>query len=178
MNMIKTVGVLVLLSFVGLELACANGTYYLVRHAEKQVDGTPNPSLSEQGRVRANFLAQHLSLAGITKIYSTDYRRTRQTAEPLAELLGITVASYNPEKLDDFANLLKTQTGQILIVGHSNTTPILASLLSGKTVAAIEDDEYDNLYQIMMVHQQVRLTRFKLFPIDTAQVEHRPRVSD
>jgi len=65
----------------------ADGTFYLLRHAEKQKDGTKNPHLSERGQLRAAYLAQQLSSANITKIYSTNYHRTRETVTPLSELL-------------------------------------------------------------------------------------------
>lgn len=168
MKMIKNIVLLILLNSLGVSLAYADGTFYLVRHAEKQVDGTKDPHLTEQGQKRAEYLAQQLSLANITNIYSTDYHRTQETAKPLSDLLGVSVALYDPRNLEEFAETLKSKTGQIVIVGHSNTTPKLATLLSGEKVDDIDESEYENLYQIILIDQKATLTRFKIFPIDSA----------
>ena len=87
------------------------------------------------------------------------------TAAPLATKLGLTVTPYNPSELKDFAEALKKQEGTILIVGHSNTTPPLVTLLSGQATDPIDDSEYDNLYQIVRVGEQAKVTRFRIFPI-------------
>ncbi|MGC1507003.1 histidine phosphatase family protein [Ketobacter sp.] len=140
-------------------------TYYLVRHAEKQSDGTKNPHLTEQGHQRARYLAQHLSQANISQIYSTDYHRTQETAKPLADLLGLDIESYDPSHLVAFAKSLKEKTGRILIVGHSNTTPNLTSLLSGKEIDTMNETEYDNLYQVVSIDGVNEVTRLKIQPI-------------
>ncbi len=156
----------ILLGMLAANIALADATYYLVRHAEKQKDGTDNPHLTEQGHERAKRLAQQLELAGIDKIYSSDYHRTIETARPLAEQLGLKIQSYNPGKLKEFAQALTKESGRILIVGHSNTTPPLATLLSGQEMPEIDDSEYTNLYQIVVVDGKANLTRFRIFPID------------
>jgi broad specificity phosphatase PhoE len=166
MKMVKNVCLLILLSALCMSVAYADGTFYLVRHAEKQNDGTKDPHLTDQGQKRAGYLAQQLSLANITKIYSTNYHRTQETAKPLSDLLGISVEPYNPGKLEEFAETLKAETGNIVIVGHSNTTPNLAAFLSGEDVAGIDESEYENLYQIVLLGGKTKLTRFKIFPID------------
>ncbi|MFQ3247592.1 MAG: broad specificity phosphatase PhoE [Arenicella sp.] len=167
MKMVKNIFLLILLSALGLSLANADSTFYLVRHAEKQDDGTKDPHLSDQGQKRAEYLAQQLSLANITKIYSTEYHRTQETAKPLSDLLGVSVEPYNPENLEEFAETLKTETGSIVIVGHSNTTPSLAALLSGEEVDDMDESEYENLYQVVLIDGKTQLNRFKIFPIAT-----------
>ena len=92
---------------------------YLVRHAEKADDGTKDPVLTDAGQQRAKNLAVILSAAGIKKVYATDYQRTQLTAKPLADRLGITVTSYNPSDLTDFAEELKMQTDNVLVVGRT-----------------------------------------------------------
>ncbi len=122
---------------------------YLVRHAEK-VDASADPDLSASGRVRSDVLAHVLADAGLTGIYSTDFKRTRQTAAPTAEALHLPIASYNPRDLTGFAAQVKTQPGRFLIVGHSNTTPALVRALGGDPVRPIPDIEYDRLYLIVI----------------------------
>ncbi len=149
----------------------ADGTYYLVRHAEKQKDPANNPALTKQGKQRAQFLAQQLSLANITKIYSTDTKRTRATAKPLADMLGLEIEIYDARQLKEFSETLKRETGQILIVGHSNTTPPLAELLSGSAVDSIDESEYENLYQVVLIDGKARLSRFRIFPTEGTALE-------
>ncbi|MCG8457650.1 MAG: histidine phosphatase family protein, partial [Holophagales bacterium] len=67
------------------------GTYFLVRHAEKERDGTRDPALTEEGQRRARKLVHALGSAGLQAIYATPWRRTRATAEPLAQALGLEV---------------------------------------------------------------------------------------
>ena len=124
---------------------------YLVRHAEKLDDTTTkDPALSEEGEVRAMELARMLADAGITHVWSTDLKRTRLTAKPLAERSGITVSTYDPGKLDQLAIRLKTTPGRHLVVGHSNTTPDVVKHLGGEPGPAISDTEYDRFYVVLL----------------------------
>jgi probable phosphoglycerate mutase len=54
------------------------------------VDGHADPELSENGREQAERLAERLAKQPIDALYVTSLRRTAQTAEPLAERLGLT----------------------------------------------------------------------------------------
>ena len=119
---------------------------YLVRHAEK-VTTVRDGDLTEQGQQRAQNVAHMLKSAGINAIYSTDYKRTQQTAAPLAQSLNLKVQSYNPRELKVFAENLKQQSGVIMVVGHSNTTPYLVRLLGGEAKDMTEK-EYTRLYQL------------------------------
>ena len=160
--------ILILIILIGLmaaSTAYADATFYLVRHAEKVSDGSKDPHLSELGHTRAFKLAQQLSEANISKIYSTDYKRTQETAKPLADILGLSVESYDPRQLEEFAETLKKETGNILIVGHSNTTPALTYLLSGAPIDNIDDSEYENLYEVVLINGKARLNRLKIFPM-------------
>ncbi len=143
----------------------AESDIYLVRHAEKQADGTKNPHLTKQGSHRAELLAEQLQDKGITAIYSTDYHRTQQTAKPLAKKLGIDVSIYDPRKLQEFANRLKTSKANILVVGHSNTTPALSYYLGGDTFGDIDESEYDRLYHLQINGGQVKSTLLRSQPI-------------
>lgn len=151
MNMTRyLIGLIVALACV----ACSSqdpapdATYYLVRHAEKTMD-KPDPGLTLEGTQRARDLAVRLKEAKVTKIYSSDYVRTRDTAAPLADATGVTVTLYDPRELSAFAKQLLNERGQIVVVGHSNTTPQLAELLNvdgGEPI--VEATEYNRLYVI------------------------------
>ncbi len=136
------------LIFTMAKVAFAENTIYLIRHAEKQSDGTSNPGLTPLGELRAKNIAQFLVDKKVTHIFSTDYQRTLQTAQPSASLLNISIEKYEPAKMAEFSAKLKSLKGNSLVVGHSNTTPYLAYLLGGETFGSIDESEFDRLYQI------------------------------
>ncbi len=133
----------------------ATTTIIFVRHAEKEAAPAEDPELSEAGRRRVTELTRQLVeadvVAGIDAIYSTPYKRTLQTAEPLAETLNLPIHRYDPSDNEAvLERILKNHKGKIiLVVGHSNTIPgLIADLGASKKVPPIDDDEYDNLYVI------------------------------
>ena len=128
--------------------AALDNVVVLVRHAEK-LDDSRDAELSETGRARAEVLAALLKDMKIDTIYSSDYIRTRDTARPLAEALGLELEPYNPGDLEALATKLRAAEGRILIVGHSNTTPRLVGLIGGEPGTDIADDEYDRLYIVV-----------------------------
>ena len=145
MNCRPAVTFLALTLLIPLSLPAAD--IYLVRHAEKVQDDSEDPDLTQTGRQRAANLAVVLKSAGIEKIYSSDYKRTRETAAPLAEGLGLEVGIYDPKALESFAERLMALEVNALVVGHSNTTPELAELMGGDGgTPIVEDWEYDRLY--------------------------------
>jgi len=156
----KSIFIIVSLLIVMPTWAQDSFSIYLVRHAEKQSE-LKNPSLTACGLVRANQLAHTLSKAKITSVYSTSYQRTRQTAQALADLTGLAVKNYNPSNLEQLAVQLQQNKENTLIVGHSNTTPALAELLSGQKVDPLTEDDYQFLYQIQFVGKKTILTLFK-----------------
>jgi broad specificity phosphatase PhoE len=133
---------------------------YLVRHAEKAdnpVDKA-DPSLSPCGKLRAESLAVILADAGLRKVYSTPYERTLATARPSSKALGLEIETYDPQKLETFAQLLLDKGQDALVVGHSNTTPVLAGLLAGMNLEAFEEHIYDRLYQVIVFAEQTKMT--------------------
>ena len=137
-----------------------NFSIYLVRHAEKQIQGD-NPNLTPCGRFRAKQLVTLLEHTNIHNIYSTSYQRTMQTARPLANKNNLSIKHYNPKHLAEFALRIKQQKHNSLIVGHSNTTPILVELLTGKKVSKIAENNYQMLYQIQFSKKEIFLTVLK-----------------
>ncbi len=128
--------------------AQAADTIWLVRHAEQTDPEAGDPALTEAGEVMAARLAAMLVDSGIEAVYSTDYRRTRATAAPLAGKLGLEVTLYDPEALELLAGQLRSAAGPCLVVGHSNTTPRLVELLGGDPAGAIGHKEFDRLYLV------------------------------
>lgn len=126
---------------------------YLVRHAERADDGTNDPPLSPKGLERVEALRHLLADAELTHVHTTDLRRTRQTAEPLARDHGTRLAVYDPFDLPGFAESLKITPGRHLVSGHSNTTPALAAELGGdpgEGMGTMSEGEYDKVYLVIL----------------------------
>ena len=121
---------------------------YLVRHGEKAPEGK-DPELAPQGRQRAQNIATMLGKAGVAHIFSTDTSRTRQTAQPLAQQNGLQVQLYDPRAPRELVAKVKSLTGAVLVVGHSNTLPELVRLFGGQPGADVADNEYDRVYQLI-----------------------------
>ncbi len=150
---------ILLLSFVFVLIACERAekslspesitTIYLIRHAEKDRSDKEdkNPELTEEGKRRAERWAQVLGLSKIDAVYSTNYQRTLQTAAPTATRNGIEIQTYEPNNLDIDSLAALHQGERILIVGHSNTTPMLVNRALGEErFEWIEDTVNGNLF--------------------------------
>ncbi len=131
----------------------ATTTMIFVRHAERALEPADNPGLNADGQRRVSELTRQLVdadvVAGIDAIYSTPFRRTLETAQPLATALGLDINQYDPADNEAvLAEILKRHKGKIiLIVGHSDTVPtLIADLGASKKVPAIAHSEYDNIY--------------------------------
>jgi len=140
--------------------AAENYSIYLVRHAEK-LPNSKNPALTECGKARAKQLASMLLKANITAIYSTSYQRTMQTAQPLANLQKMAIKNYSPKHLQQFSLLLKQKNENALVVGHSNTTPMLVEFLAKQEVSPLTEQDYQYLYQVQYSNGQPLLTIFQ-----------------
>lgn len=130
-------------------------TIYLIRHAEK-AEATGDPDLSEAGKARANRWAEWLADKDITAIYSTPYKRTQQTAQPLAQKLNQQVITYNPAEADLKAMAAKHEGQSIIIVGHSNTIPMYVNKLIGENkYPDIDEAEFGNIFIITLENGRV-----------------------
>ena len=132
-----------------IENSSETTTYYFIRHAEKDRSdaNNKNPNLIQKGIFRAAKWSYVLEHVKFDAVYSTDYNRTKQTAQPTAEKNNVEITIYNPKELnsDDF---IKNTKGKIvLVVGHSNTTPMFANAVIGEEkYESIDDSNNANLY--------------------------------
>ena len=131
----------------------ATTTVIFVRHAEKAAMPADNPGLSAAGQRRAAELKRQLVdadvVAGVDAVYSTPFRRTEETARPIADALDLPLSSYDAADTEAIMeNIVKVHKGKvILVVGHSNTLPaLMGNMGASKRVPAIAEDEYDNIY--------------------------------
>jgi phosphohistidine phosphatase SixA len=124
-------------------------TYYLIRHAEKDRSdkSNRNPKLTEAGLQRAEKWAKTLKDIKFDAVYSTDYNRTKETATPTAKANNLELKFYDPRDMKMAQFMKKTKGKTVLIVGHSNTTPMFTNgLLGEKKYDMIADDNNSNLY--------------------------------
>jgi broad specificity phosphatase PhoE len=124
-----------------------NNSYslYLVRHAEKFADGRQDPGLTKYGIGRSERLAYLLKDRNIEDVWSSDYKRTRETTEPLLATLDLKLKIYDARDLGALVENLMSRRNNALIVGHSNTTPDLARILCQCDIADMEETEHDRL---------------------------------
>ena len=140
---------------------------YLVRHAEKDLEGgdARDPGLLPCGIRRAQHLADMLAGIELGAVYSTDFRRTRLTAEPSLGSRQLTLQLYDPRDLDELAQRLLSRQEDALVVGHSNTTSVLAGKLAGLELGELGEHEYDRLYQVVISPGAVKLQLlYQAFP--------------
>lgn len=133
----------------------------LVRHAEKADAPADDPPLTPEGVRRAKRLSEIAGQAGVNVVYSTQVRRTRDTAQATAGALGLTLKVRNVTRatLDahvaELAGELRASDGKtILVVGHSNTIPRIAGALTGKSIPDLEEaTEFDALF-VVVLHKE------------------------
>lgn len=124
-------------------------TYYFIRHAEKNRSdkSNKNPHLTQAGLLRAakwSYVFEHVKFDAI---YSSDYKRTKETAAPTAEKNGVSITLYDPRAIDSNAFKIANAGNTVLIVGHSNTTPSFVNALIGKDkYAQMDDSNNSGLY--------------------------------
>ena len=129
-------------------------TYYLIRHAEKDRSDTTekNPQLTEKGMQRALQWSEVLKNIPFDAVYSTNYKRTIQTATPTAEKNDLEILIYEPGALYNSEFIKNSEGKTILIVGHSNSTPKLVNKIIGSnTFDHIDDRNNSNLYIVTSI---------------------------
>jgi len=151
--------ILIVLCFVSFTVA-QKKTIILVRHAEKTDATSQDPDLSDAGKQRAVRLAKIIKKYKPGAIYSTDFKRTRETAAPIAARRKLKVEVYDPKKPAELIDsIIKSRTKRSLVVGHSNTVPGLANLLGKKEVFKnLDDTEYGVIWIVRMKDGQVKKT--------------------
>ena len=134
-------------------------TVFLIRHAEREEEPSQDPPLKKEGVARSQELARLLGGAGIKTIYTSQFARTKLTAEPLATKLGLTATPIslrsnpaNPrqiaeESTTEIVNKIMERPGEnVLVVGHSNSVPDVIKMLGGDVVPTIDEEKYDDLF--------------------------------
>ncbi len=127
-----------------------------MRHAEKAPAPADDPALSEEGQARARAIRDLLAAERVDAVVVTQFRRSRETAAPLATARGITpevvpagrdVPAHARQVAD---HVMERHAGRtVLVVGHSNTIQAIAAALGGGTAASIDESEYDRVIVVV-----------------------------
>jgi broad specificity phosphatase PhoE len=146
-----------------LTISGCQTTYYVVRHAEKATEPRKDPVLTPEGEQRAERLKEIMLTKDIDKVFSSDYVRTKRTAQPTASALNLPVELYDPSNQGSFIKALKTFRKNALIVGHSNTIRyVINGLTEEETLKQdLQDDEYSNLFIITRKHFPKKVQEFE-----------------
>jgi broad specificity phosphatase PhoE len=131
----------------------------VVRHAEKAAAEGDDPPLSEAGQRRAERLAEIATGASVEVVYTTQFRRTRETAGPAAGRLKLQPAVFEAtrENVNAYGaalarEILSKHKGRtVLVVGHSNTAPQVAGALAGKSIPPLDDaTDFETLFVVVI----------------------------
>jgi len=137
-------------------------TIYFTRHAEKAKEGGRDPILTEAGEARAAKLLEILKEEKVSAVYSTDFFRTKMTAQPTADYFKLTTKIYDHKSID--INLIaKAHKGKtILVVGHSNSTPTLVNNLIGEErFEQIDESDYSNIFRVKINNGKTNVEQMK-----------------
>ncbi|RYY99288.1 MAG: histidine phosphatase family protein [Chitinophagaceae bacterium] len=152
-----------ILPLLALLTACSPTTYYIVRHGEKEAAPgamSGDVALSAAGDERALALRDRLKSSRIQYVYSTDTRRTKATARPLAETIGAGIETYNPRDTGFVSYVLRRGKGNAVIVGHSNTVDDLVNRFLGRTeLQDLPETSFGDLFIITRKGKRITYTR-------------------
>ena len=125
-------------------------TVVLVRHAELQ-SSSDDSGLTATGQKRAELLEFMFQTAGVTALFTSELRRTKDTAQPLADripLVPIVLPGLNPAAHRD--RVLAVPSGVALVVGHTNTVPQLIAALGAGNNVKIDANEFDRMFIVSL----------------------------
>lgn len=132
----------------------------LVRHAEKEAGD--DPALDATGRARARDLAHALSEWPDGVIYVSQFRRTQETAAPLAEAWGIEPVVVDARDVRGLAARIREgSASRVVVIGHSNTVPAIVGALGATAPEQIAEEVYDDLFVVTLEGGGARLVRLK-----------------
>ena len=136
-------------------------TVYLIRHAERADEPRQDPPLTEKGTLRAQELARVLGNANIKAIITSQFARTKLTAEPIAKKLNVAVtpislslSTSNPRMIAEqstaeVTNKILERGGEsVLVIGHSNSIPDVIKMLGGDVTPVIDEKKFDDLFVV------------------------------
>ena len=139
------------------------------RYADLMPGDDENPGLSAAGQRRARELARVLGdvdvVASVDAIFATQYRKSQETADPLAKTLKLPVQVVDASNVRGLADMiLQEYKGKIVfVVTDSEALPQLIRRFHGsKKLPLMAEDEHDNLYIVSIPwYGKVKTLRLK-----------------
>lgn len=134
----------------------------LVRHAERATEPAGDPALTPAGEQRAQALAQALAGLRVNAILTTQFRRTRDTAAPLAQALGVQpqVVDAKAGHVHAVTDAVRAQSGVVLVVGHSNTVTAVLAALGGPKLAELCETSFHHAFVLQPAAEPPRWAQF------------------
>ena len=176
----KQLGALLVIAATFISAAWAEpDQIILVRHAERGAEPAADPALSAAGAARAQTQAATLANAGVSAIVTTQFRRSRETAQPLAEALHITPQVITARKgeeaaahIAEVAAAVRTQAGgTVLVVGHSNTVMAIAAALGAPKMADLCETSFSHVLLLRPAVPAPQLLHLRYGAPDTAPAD-------
>jgi broad specificity phosphatase PhoE len=143
----RFLALILLLTIAGrADAQTAPTTIFLVRHAEKGPEN-PDPSLTPAGQRRATALAGILRDAKISAVFTSEFKRTRETLSPVAEAMHLTPTVIPAGKLDSLVSSIQglPPGSRAAVASHSNLVHLIAERLTGAKLPMLTDADYDRL---------------------------------
>ena len=134
------------LLFISVSMASAvQPVVVIVRHAEKAANGGNDPELSLTGRARADALAQILKDSGITAFFTSEFKRTQETAAPAAASTHVTPTVIAAKDTGGLVAKLHQLNSNALVIAHGDTIPNIIKALGINSPINIPDEDYSEL---------------------------------
>lgn len=133
-------------------------TIVLVRHAERDASGAD--AVSPAGRRRADLLARMYRQSGVSAVFTSAFNRTKQTARPLAQAIGITPIELNGTVTENRNKILGAGPLSV-VVGHSDSVPELIAALGGPAGLEIDEAEFDLMFVLTVTPGAASLVEFR-----------------
>jgi len=130
-------------------------TVIFVRHTDVDLPliEDADPPLNARGRARAELLADFLKtidvVAGPDAIYVDETRRTQQTAQVLADSLGISPEMADHDRVVAFMKTVLFEHKReiiVIVTQRDNIAPLVEELHGSKNLAEIGPDDYTFAY--------------------------------
>jgi broad specificity phosphatase PhoE len=166
---------LLLLCILGVtSTAWPQGVIFLVRHADR-ASTADDSLLGKAGEERAQCLAKTLKDANISAVFASDYKRTQQTAAPVAAEFHVETRVIPKANTAELVKQVQQHDNKpILVVGHADTLPGIVQALGAGSIPKIESQEYDRLIVIPVTagkSQPAIILRFCSATTDAAGVD-------
>lgn len=134
-------------------------TYYLIRHAEKKTNDGEDPGINAVGIERAKKWVETLKSVKFDRVFTTNFKRTKQTAKFIADANELPMLAYKVNDMYNDGFKFGTKGKTVLLVGHSNTIPMFVNKVLGKEkYPEMKEDNFGNLYIVIVVNGKATST--------------------